>query len=552
MLPSVGQQLPATGGATRASRRRQGRRPPTSARSTSAARRRRSSPVAPSAGVRAEISSPRRLGGPLSSRPSIVDVAVRASSTSARRHPQPAVLEAAASVPPAARCSRAAAGSFGDARRTRSRSARWISAGRLPSTRPRSRPRKRRCPQASAGGDELSLPQAPAASRRARRANGAAGAAAELSLPVHDARSAHERGRREALARAARVMVLFLLLALGGGVAAAHQARRVRVPHHRRLLHAKDYAQRPRRRRRAAARTRTSKDTYPEARGAVDDLLAAHWRMPRARQLTAYAAFAEFAYEMRFGADAARNAKAKLLVAELAERAGGALPQRGARRAGRRRAATSTRLRKALDAASKRDAGDPIQQDIALLRGEVELAGHGRQGREGRVRDRAQARPLGAGALRPGARRPARRHDWDDRRAASATPRSPPRRTTRARCSCERCSLRGEGRRHEGALADLAAITDGASKPLASTREIGEASRTRGIIYLQSGRAGDARGAFEAALKLDAAQRRRAHRPGHGALPGEPLHRGAHALRHGAAGAPRRRARHRATTRSRR
>ena len=79
----------------------------------------------------------------------------------------------------------------------------------------------------------------------------------------------------------------------------------------------------------------------------------------------------------------------------------------------------------------------------------------------------------------------------------AATPHHPGALVLRAR---ERYEAKSDD---TGALADLADVTDGAAKQLASTKEVAQAFADRGHIYLASGRAGDARTAFDAAIKLD-------------------------------------------------
>ena len=250
-----------------------------------------------------------------------------------------------------------------------------------------------------------------------------------------------------------------------------------------------------------AARTRITKDVFPETRGAVDDLFAAHWKMPRASSLNAYTAFAEFSYETRFGADVERNAKAKLVLADVAQDRD--VPYWTAALAAQDAAAGAfEKARKGLDAASKRDAGDPIQRDIALLRGEVEL-----QARDAKAAKTAFDAALKLGATAQAhyglARAANAAHDWSTvatecDAAIAASPHHPGALLLRA---MERYVEKGDD---TNALADLAEIGDGPAKPLASTQEIAQAFANRGYIFLASGRAGDARGAFEAALKVDA------------------------------------------------
>ncbi|HSQ62678.1 MAG TPA: tetratricopeptide repeat protein [Polyangiaceae bacterium] len=351
-------------------------------------------------------------------------------------------------------------------------------------------------PAQSAPTDELSLPQVPAVqpSGEAMASGGA-----ELSLPITTGQRRTQEVE-EKPSRGPRVaMVLFLLLALGGGALQLTKHGAFGYLTVGDYIHAKDYA-RYADAQAAAARTLSAKDVFPEARGAVDDLFSAHWRMPRAHALTAYAAFSEFAYETRFGADVARNAKAKLLLAGLpADKevhfANVALAAEDAA------AGNLDKARQGLEAASKRDVGAPIQQDIALLRGEVEL----------QAKDTKAAKTAFEAALKLGptaqahyglARAARAQNDWEvvGRECDAALAISPNHPGSLLLRALSRYSAKASD---TNALADLAAITDGAAKPLASDQEIGAAYATRGTIYLLSGRAGDARGAFESALKVD-------------------------------------------------
>jgi tetratricopeptide (TPR) repeat protein len=347
----------------------------------------------------------------------------------------------------------------------------------------------------SASGDELALPEAPAA-----RTSHAPGGGSEASLPMQTGlkRPVHEIPTEPS--RAPRVIALLVvLLLIGGGALQATKHGAFGYLTIGDMLHAKDYASFTTSSSNAA-RLRIAKDVFPQTQGAVDDLVAAHWKMPRASGLTAYAAFAEFAYETRFGGDVQRNAKAKLFLGDLAAQPGA--PYLGAALAAEDAASGALdKARKGLEAASKRDAGDPIQRDIALLRGEVELA----------ARDPKAAKTAFDAAIKLGATAQAHYglaraaklvRDWptvasECDLAIAATPHHPGALLLRA---MERYDAKGDD---TGALADLAEITEGPAKPLASTQEIAQAHANRGQIFLRSGRAGDARNAFDASLKID-------------------------------------------------
>ena len=99
-------------------------------------------------------------------------------------------------------------------------------------------------------------------------------------------------------------------------------------------------------------------DTYEAARAASDAVAAAHARMPRARQLTAYAAMVDASLTVRFGADGSRASRAGQLLAELP--ANEPVKYRDAAAAAQAAAGEELdRAGKALEAASRKDAGDP-------------------------------------------------------------------------------------------------------------------------------------------------------------------------------------------------
>jgi tetratricopeptide (TPR) repeat protein len=139
-------------------------------------------------------------------------------------------------------------------------------------------------------------------------------------------------------------------------------------------IHASGYAQATRDAIAQADKT-GAPDTYEAAKAAADAVAAAHARMPRARQLTAYAAVVDASLTVRFGADATRASHAKQLMADLPSNEP-VQYQDAAMAAVAAASDDAERARKSLDAAAKKDAGDPIAFDEALLRGNVELAAH--------------------------------------------------------------------------------------------------------------------------------------------------------------------------------
>jgi predicted Zn finger-like uncharacterized protein len=351
-------------------------------------------------------------------------------------------------------------------------------------------------PPASSAADELSLPQVPTS----QRPSGPGSAPVEVSLPVQTGKGPRARVEKKK-SRAGRVALgLFVLLLAGGGALQLTRHGAFAYLTISDTLHAKEYASLATSAA-SRARERANEDVYPETRASIDDLIAAHWRTPRAAALGAYTAFAEFAYEARFGADVDRNAKAKLILADAASVAPDTPHLALAHAAEDAAAGNLTGARKGLEAASKRDPGDPIQRDIALLRGEVELQAH-----DGRAAKTAFGTALKLGAKAQAhyglARVAMLDHDWttvgtECDAAIAATPHHPGALLLRA---LARYTEKGDD---TGALADLSEITEGKAKSLASKQETAQAFANRGRIFLASGRAGDARTAFDAAIKVD-------------------------------------------------
>jgi tetratricopeptide (TPR) repeat protein len=241
-------------------------------------------------------------------------------------------------------------------------------------------------------------------------------------------------------------------------------------------------------------------DLFPDARSAADQAAAAHADAPRARALTAYAALAEFEMQLRYGNVAERMPRAKQWLAELREYPdtkylGVALAAQDALNG------DLDKARKALDAASKRDVGDSIQEDIAFTRGELELRAHDPKAAL-EAFAKAQTLSKSARAEFGKARALAMARELPQAREAYAeTLRLAPK---HVEARIGRATILWEQSKDEaGALADLAAILEGEAKSSASEAARAEAFALRGWIHLGRGRAGEARTAFEAAMKAD-------------------------------------------------
>ena len=326
-----------------------------------------------------------------------------------------------------------------------------------------------------------------------------ANAGAELTLPAAEAPRARRDGAQAPRKKsgAGRVVLAFLAIAaVGGGALELSRfgafGRFVVID----KLHATDYATAT-----AAAskalRDKARADTFASTRGAVDEIFAAHARTPRAKALTAYAAFAEFAYEARFGADPDRSTRAKQLLAELerypdtsylalATAAQGAI------------GASPESARAGLEAAARRAAGDPVGEELALLRGDVEL-----KARNAPAARAAFAQALsasGSARVHFGAARAAKLAD-DDTAATKEIDAALVASPLHAGALTLRGSYKYSNGDELGALADFNAVCEGPAKAGASPNEIADARAHAAFIHMKRGRAADARAAFDMALK---------------------------------------------------
>jgi cellulose synthase operon protein C len=264
------------------------------------------------------------------------------------------------------------------------------------------------------------------------------------------------------------------------------------------LLHAADYD-------RAALVAATDEekafgaDTYDVARAGLDSIVAAHLRTPRARPLGALTALADYATSVRFGQDTARVSRAKQILSELPPNQ----PVKYVDVALAAQAADAGELdksRAALDAASRRDAGGPLQLDIARLRGDIELAAKDGAAalvafkRALELSNDARAHFGLARAYDLLADAPNARLEIDATLAAS--PQHPGALTLRAR----RKSARVDAVR---AVADLAVVIDGPARTKASPSELSDAYAARAWVSLERGGVSEARDAFEQAVKLN-------------------------------------------------
>ncbi len=242
-----------------------------------------------------------------------------------------------------------------------------------------------------------------------------------------------------------------------------------------------------------AGKQRLADDTFLSARAYADELAQKHEQKPRARELTAYAAYVEYMHELRFGTDAGRSTRAQAWLKELNPKAN--LPYQALAEAAR--AALAGDISGARNLAVQGSGSGTRGTDAALLLGEIEL--------------RAKNWPAAQAAFRSAGTGP--RADFGRARALWAG-RSP----TEARQAAE--GVLGVSKQHAGAFAllgmldfedgqieqaqkDADTVIDGPGKTTASPKERSLAFAVRGFTMFRGAKPGDARVAFDEAIRLD-------------------------------------------------
>ncbi len=273
------------------------------------------------------------------------------------------------------------------------------------------------------------------------------------------------------------------------------------------ILHAADYQRATTSAMNASGRA-LAPDTYDSAKTAADAAYAAHARMPRAHALEAYAAFVEYENAVRFGSDPERGARAKQLLTEL--QLSKEVKYLDAALAAQVAESSLDRARTAVDAATRRDPGDPIQIDLALLRGNLEMSAGNAAAALVAFK---HALELAAGPRAPvPAAQDARVHfglaraydgigDGENAKkeidaTLVASPQHPGALTLRARRKSASVAP-------PLALRDLATVLEGSSRPLASPIELSQAYAAKAWIQLEHGAPSEARESFAQAVKLN-------------------------------------------------
>ncbi len=264
-------------------------------------------------------------------------------------------------------------------------------------------------------------------------------------------------------------------------------------------LHAGDYG-RDAVRSADAARVKLGADTYASAQQAADELAELRRRSPRNRPLAAYAAYVEFANQVRFGSDATRVARAKTFLSDVPP--GSTEPFFVAAMAAQMAATgEAAAARPAASAAASAAVNEGLRLDLALLRGELALAERDYPAALQAFGDAAKAGP-GARAQFGLARALYATKALSNAKEAvdatlTASPNHAGARSLRAVLSMEL------ERNPESALKDLAVVLDPVARKSEAANEISTAAAARGWIMLALDRAGDARAAFDEAVSVD-------------------------------------------------
>ena len=264
-------------------------------------------------------------------------------------------------------------------------------------------------------------------------------------------------------------------------------------------LHASDYTKNALRAA-DAARVKTGLDTYSSAQQAADELADLRRKSPRSRPLAAYAAFVEYENEVRFGVDASRGARAKTFISDIPLTANE--PYLAAALVAQQAAAGDLAgAKKALPAAVAKEPKDGIQLDLAVLRGEIALAERDSAGALAAFSDAAKTSPSARTHFGLARAYFAQKNLKKAKEAVDATLAASP---NHAGGHTLRALLTYELQRDsEGALKELALVLDAKALKTQGANEVSSAHAARGWIMLALDRAGEARAAFDEAVKID-------------------------------------------------
>jgi predicted Zn finger-like uncharacterized protein len=249
-----------------------------------------------------------------------------------------------------------------------------------------------------------------------------------------------------------------------------------------------------------SARTKLALDTFASAQTAADELADLRRKSPRSRPLASYAAYVEFANQVRFGGEASRSARAKTFISDIPP--GATEPYVHAALAGQLAAAGDyAGAKAALATATGKEPKDGIQLDLAIMRGEIALAERDNAAAIAAFNDAAKIAPSARTHFGLARAYYANKQLKKAQDSAEATLKESP---VHAGGHALRALLTMELQRDsEAALKDLASVLDEKSRKVEGANEISTALAARGWIMLSLDRAGEARAAFDEAVKLD-------------------------------------------------
>lgn len=239
-------------------------------------------------------------------------------------------------------------------------------------------------------------------------------------------------------------------------------------------------------------------DTYDDARAALEELGSAHKRFPRARPVTALAAFAAFDADVRYGRDDGRPGRGALWIAEIPQ---GEIPP-GMDLAQAAQTASKgelDRAKKSLDAAIPR-AGDAMVLAL-LLRAEVDFVGRDFPAALQSFRKALEKGPTARGFFGL-ARSYMALGDRDNaRKAADEALKLAPRHAA-AQVLLADIAFR-DTRDHLAALKILNALLDEKERGHLAPFQQADAMAIRGYVHMARGAMSDARRDFDEAVKLN-------------------------------------------------
>ena len=249
-----------------------------------------------------------------------------------------------------------------------------------------------------------------------------------------------------------------------------------------------------------AARAKLALDTFSSAQQAADQLADLKRRSPRNRPLAGYASFAEYANQVRFGVDLQRAARAKTFTTDIppGTEAWYLLASSAAQQAASGDLAAA---KGALATAVAKEPRDGIQYDMAILRGEIALVEKDNAGALAAFTDATKIASNARSQFGLARVHYAMKSVAKAKAAVDATLAASP---THAGGHTLRALLTWELQHDDAAaLKELAVVLDDKARKTEGPNEVSSALAAKGWIMLARDRVGDARTAFDEAVKID-------------------------------------------------